>query len=37
VIPRFTGDSVRISAEWSTPARAELDTVALEIARLAGS
>ena len=34
VIPRFTGDSYRISAESSTPARAELDAVALEIARL---
>src|SRR5258708_11707420 len=37
VIPRFTGDSYRVSAESSTPTHAELNTEALEIARLAGS
>ena len=36
VIPRFTGDSFRIGADWSTPDRQELDAVALEIATLCG-
>lgn len=36
VIPRFVGDDFRISADWSTPTRGELDAVALEIANLCG-
>ena len=36
VIPRFAGDNYRLSVEWSNPARAELDALALEIARLHG-
>ena len=36
ILPRFAGDSFRISADWSTPTREELDAVALEIAMLCG-
>jgi len=36
VVPRFDGDSYRVSADWSSPARQELDAVALEIARRCG-